>query len=55
MSSLFYDPFAHKVYDYSDGIADLTAMKVLFYSTIELSVCHLTSFLMFGVGLIAGS
>ncbi|XP_057252024.1 uncharacterized protein LOC104895205 isoform X2 [Beta vulgaris subsp. vulgaris] len=28
VNSLFYDPFAHKVYDYSDGIADLTAMKL---------------------------
>lgn len=28
VNSLFYDPFAHKIYDYSSGMADLTSMKL---------------------------
>uniref|UniRef100_A0A7C9EV59 Polynucleotide adenylyltransferase n=1 Tax=Opuntia streptacantha TaxID=393608 RepID=A0A7C9EV59_OPUST len=28
INSLFYDPFAHKIYDYSCGMADLTSMKL---------------------------
>lgn len=28
VNSLFYDPFAHKIYDYCNGMTDLTAMKL---------------------------
>ncbi|KNA18357.1 hypothetical protein SOVF_071460 [Spinacia oleracea] len=28
VNSLFYDPFAHKIYDYTNGMTDLTAMKL---------------------------
>lgn len=30
-NSLFYDPFACKIYDYANGLADLKSMKVIFY------------------------
>lgn len=33
-NSLFYDPFAGKIYDYANGMADLRSMKVTLFDLL---------------------
>ncbi|MCI32564.1 CCA tRNA nucleotidyltransferase mitochondrial-like, partial [Trifolium medium] len=34
---LFYDPFANKIYDYANGIADLRSLKLETVTPAQLS------------------